>query len=480
MARTFYFLTGTDEHGEKVMRSAHEHDMSPVEWADSIVPRWHEVWDLLGISNDDFIRTTEPRHTDRVQEFVQTLYDRGAIYKGTYSGPYCVSCEEFKEPGELVNDNWCPIHERPVEQLEEDNWFFKLSAYADDLLELYRDHPEFVRPASRLNEVRSFVEGGLKDVSLSRSSFDWGVQVPWDPEQVIYVWIDALQNYITAAGYGSDDEKFKTLWPADIHFVGKDILRFHAVIWPAMLIAAGLAPPTQVWAHGWLLVGGKKMSKTGLTGIHPRDVADTFGTDALRYYLLREISFGQDGNISWEGLHERYTTDLANDLGNLVNRALNMAGKYLDGVVPEPTQDATPAGRQLDEDRRTAWEGVDERMAELDFRGAVEALWVLVRGANRYIESSAPWKLNKQGDHEQLATVMYNLVDALRAIAVLAAFVLPDTTAGIWERLGLDGSPTDTPVPEGIAWGRMPAGTTVDKGEVLFPRVELEDEDESA
>ncbi|MBW3561185.1 MAG: methionine--tRNA ligase [Actinobacteria bacterium] len=473
-----HFLTGTDEHGQKVMRTAEEQGTTPREWADSIVPRWHEVWDLLDITNDDFIRTTEDRHTARVQDFVQDIYDKGDIYKGTYEGPYCVSCEEFKEPGELLDGELCPIHERPVEHLEEDNWFFRLSAYQDRLLELYDQRPDFVRPEVRLNEVRSFVADGLKDLSLSRSSFDWGVPVPWDPDQVIYVWIDALQNYITAAGYGADPERFAQLWPADVHLIGKDILRFHAVIWPAMLMAAGIEPPRQVWAHGFLLAGGKKMSKTGsITAVHPREIVETYGADTLRYYFLREISFGQDGNFSFEALHDRYTTDLANDLGNLVNRVLNMAERYLDGVVPEPTVDDSEAGRQLAEDRRSAVDGVTSSLGQLDFRRALEDLWVLVRGANRYVDTTTPWALNKEGRDEELATAMYTLLDTLRATAVLVSWVLPRTAAGIWAQLGLDGAPSEDHLPGGVEPGRLPAGTRIAKGHVLFPRVELDDED---
>ncbi len=468
-----YFLTGTDEHGQNVLRAAEAAGVSGQEWVDSIVPRYHEVWDQLDITNDDFIRTTETRHTDRVQEFVQDLMDNGAIYSGTYAGLYCVSCEEFKEESDLVDGRLCAVHEKPVEFVEEENWFFKLSAYADDLLRLYEERPEFVRPEVRLNEVRSFVEGGLKDVSLSRSSFDWGIEVPWDPSHVIYVWIDALLNYITAAGYGADEAKFKELWPADVQFVGKDILRFHAVIWPAMLIAAGVEPPKTVWAHGWLLVGGKKMSKTALTGIHPDDLVSVFGRDALRYYLLREVSFGHDGNISWESMHERYTTDLANELGNLVNRTLNMVGTYCDGIVPEAAEDTSPEGSRLVADRHAAIAGVTEGMEAIDFRRALEDLWMLVRSANRYVAERAPWTLAKEGKDGEVARVLYQLVDALRAFAVLGCFVLPDTCRGIWERLGLDGEPQHVGL-DGIAPGAMPSGGAVSKGEVLFPRVELD------
>jgi methionyl-tRNA synthetase len=467
-----FFLTGTDEHGQKVARAAEQNGMTPTEWVDSIVPRWREVWDLLDISHDDFIRTTEPRHTERVKEFVQTIHDKGDIYKDAYSGPYCVSCEEFKESGELLEGGLCPVHERPVETVEEENWFFRLSAYEDRLLDLYDSRPEFVRPEARLNEVRSFVAGGLKDLSLSRSTFDWGVEVPWDPDQVIYVWVDALQNYITAAGYGADEERFARLWPADVHFVGKDILRFHAVIWPAMLMAAGVEPPKTVWAHGWLMVGGKKMSKTSITGIHPRDLVATFGSDALRYYLLRDISFGQDGSFSWEALHERYTTDLGNDLGNLANRVLNMAGSYLDGVVPDPAEDTSEPGRRLAAEREEAVALATEAMERLDFRAALEGMWRFIRGANRYVDATTPWALNKEGRDEDLRIAIYTLLDSLRGIAVLTSFALPVTAGRLWERLGLDGGPTDEPLPGGARQGALPAGIRVSKGEVLFPRVE--------
>lgn len=471
-----FFLTGTDEHGQKIMRTAQSNGMGPREWTDTVVPRWHEVWQLLDISHDDFIRTTEPRHTLRVQEFVQRLYEQGDIYKGSYRGPYCVSCEEFKEPGELLEGQLCPIHERAVDLVEEDNYFFRLSDYREALLSLYDERPEFVRPEARLNEVRAFVAGGLKDLSLSRSSFDWGVPVPWDPSHVIYVWIDALQNYITAAGFGADPQLFKRLWPADVHFVGKDILRFHAVIWPAMLIAAGIDPPRTVWAHGWLMVGGKKMSKTAITGIHPRDLVATFGSDALRYYLLRDISFGQDGNFSWEALHERYTTDLGNDLGNLVNRVLNMAASYLGGVAPEPRTDTSEAGAQLATDRKAALDGVEAAMEQLDYRSALESAWVLVRGANRYVDATAPWALHKAGHGEELAAVMYTLLDTLRGISVLLSFVLPSTAGRMWKHLGLEGRPEQQVVPGGLEPGLLPPGAVVEKGPVLFPRVETSED----
>ncbi|MDQ3709899.1 MAG: class I tRNA ligase family protein, partial [Actinomycetota bacterium] len=331
-----HFLTGTDEHGENIARAAAKRGMTPQEHVDEINPRWHEMLSLLDISNDDFIRTTETRHTARVQDFMQVLYDRGDIYLDTYRGAYCVFCEAYYTADELVDGELCPVHRRPVEQREQENYFFRLSRYADELLRLYDADPSFVQPAVRRNEVRSFVESGLQDVSVSRVSFDWGVPVPWDDKHVFYVWFDALLNYVTAIGYGSDPADFQRQWPADVQFIGKDLIRFHCVYWPAMLLAAGLALPQQVYAHGFLLVGGEKMSKSNATGIRPAELVDHFGVDCYRYYFLREISFGQDGSFSWESMEARYTTDLANDLGNLANRVLNMVGSYCGGNVPEP------------------------------------------------------------------------------------------------------------------------------------------------
>ena len=324
-----WFLTGTDEHGQKVMRTAQDNNVAPQEWVDRLVANaWKPNWQALNIANDDFIRTTEPRHTERVQKFLQSLKDSGHIYAGKYEGPYCVGCEEFKLPGDLIDadgEKLCPIHSKPVEIVNENNWFFKLSAFVEPLLEHYKANPEACQPESARNEVISFLEGGVSDLSISRSTFDWGIPVPWDTDQVVYVWFDALLNYATAVGLtdAPDSEggkKFAQTWPADVHLVGKDILRFHAVIWPAMLMAAGVAVPKKVFAHGWLLVGGEKMSKSKLTGIAPSDITDHFGVDAFRYYFLRAIPFGSDGSFSWEDMSARYTSELANDFGNLASK----------------------------------------------------------------------------------------------------------------------------------------------------------------
>ncbi|MEX0657574.1 MAG: methionine--tRNA ligase [Egibacteraceae bacterium] len=466
-----HFLTGTDEHGQKVATAAVDRGMSPQEHVDAIVPRWHEMLDQLAISNDDFIRTTEERHQARVQEFMQRLHDQGDLYTATYSGPYCVRCEGYFAAAELLEGALCPIHRLPVEWLEQENWFFRLSKYAPALLRLYEEHPEFVQPAVRLNEVRTFVESGLEDISASRSAFEWGVPVPWEPGHVFYVWFDALLNYITAAGYGADDEAFARRWPADVHLIGKDILRFHAVYWPAMLMAADVPVPRQVYAHGFLLVGGEKMGKSNATGISPDELVAHFGVDCYRYYFLREISFGQDGTFSWESMEARYTTDLANDLGNLANRVLNMVGSYCDGVVPELLGAPGDAETALAADRATAVEGLTA-FDRLDFKRGLEDLWVFVSGVNRYVETRAPWALHKQGSGDDLARCLYTCVDALRTIAVLVSPVMPGAAATLWGKLGLPESLDEQRLPAAGAEGLLPAGVHVDRGEVLFPKLE--------
>jgi methionyl-tRNA synthetase len=465
-----FFLTGTDEHGQKIARAAEEQGLDPQTWTDRIVPRWKEVWERLGISYDDFIRTTEERHTGPVQEFWQGLHDRGEIYLGTYEGPYCVSCEEFKIEAELRDGN-CPIHGRPVERISEDNYFFPLSKYQGALLALYEEHPEFVQPDERRNEVFAFVRGGLQDLSISRTSIDWGVPVPWDPKHVIYVWIDALQNYITAAGFGSDPERFGSLWPADVHMVGKDILRFHAVIWPAMLMAADLPLPRSVFAHGWLLVGGEKMSKTRLTGIHPFELTDVFGVDAYRYYFLREISFGRDGSFSWESMVARYNADLANGLGNLASRVLAMVDSYFGGEVPEPSSRGG-LGR-LSRPGTDLARRFDEHMTALRLTEAVAALDAFVREANRYLVEAAPWTLAKDPERRQeLADALYEAVEALRLIAVFSSPVMPGAAERLWTQLGITDPIAGQRIPEAAEWGRMVPGTRIQRGDSLFPRLE--------
>ena len=466
-----HFLTGTDEHGQKVARAAEERGMTPQQHCDGILPRWKEMLDLLDISNDDFIRTTEDRHEARVQEFMQRLYDQGDLYKSTYVGPYCVRCEGYYAEAELLEGELCPIHRLPVERLEQENWFFRLSKYAPALLDLYDAHPGFVQPDVRRNEVRAFVEAGLEDISATRTEFSWGVPCPWDDGHIFYVWFDALLNYITAAGYGADSEAFARRWPADVHLIGKDILRFHAVYWPAMLIAAGVEVPHQVYAHGFLLVGGEKMGKSNATGIRPAELVEHFGVDCYRYYFLREISFGQDGTFSWESMEERYTTDLANDLGNLVNRVLNMVGSYRDGVVPAPAGASGDAEAQLSRDREAALAGL-AAFDRLAFKKGLEDLWQLVRGVNRYVEARQPWALHKQGATDDLDRVLYECVDALRVIAVLSSPVMPGMAARLWDKLGIDEALEGQRLPEAGEPGGLAPGVRTERGKVLFPKLE--------
>ncbi len=482
-----WFLTGTDEHGEKVLRSAEANGMAPQEWCDRLVESaWKPVLRTIDAANDDFIRTTEPRHTTRVRAFLQGLYDAGQIYEDLYEGPYCVHCEEFKLPGDLKDGEGeyagqlvCAIHGRPVEQLSERNWFFPLSKYADRLLAHYEEHPEAVEPASARNEVLSFIRGGLTDLSISRSSFDWGIPVPWDPAQVVYVWFDALLNYATAVGLGDTEgpgvEQYATTFPADVHLVGKDILRFHAVIWPAMLMAAGQPLPRKVFAHGWLLVGGEKMSKSKLTGIAPATVVDHFGSDAFRYYFLRAIQFGSDGSFSWEDMSARYTAELANGFGNLASRVAAMVVRYFDGELPAAT-DPGPAEDVVRDSAARAVATADEKIGALDFSGGINAVWELVDVLNGYLTEQAPWQLAKNDvDRARLATVLWTAAEGLRVLAVLLNPVMPKACAALWDSLGAQpvlGDLAAQPVADASRWGQLPAGLTVTKGAVLFPRLE--------
>ncbi|MBW9110899.1 methionine--tRNA ligase [Microbacterium ureisolvens] len=477
-----WMLTGTDEHGQKMMRAASANGVTPQEWVDKLVTEaWFPLLETLDVANDDFIRTTQERHEQRVQQFVQAIYDRGYIYAGEYEALYCVGCEEFKPESEIVDGTGafeglkvCAIHSKPLELLQEKNYFFKLSEFQDKLLELYSTVPDFVRPESARNEVVSFVKNGLKDLSISRSAFDWGIPLPWDPSHVIYVWVDALLNYATAIGYGEDPAEFARRWPA-YHIVGKDILRFHAVIWPAMLMAAGLEVPRGVFAHGWLLVGGEKMSKSKLTGIAPTEITDVFGSDAYRFYFLSAIAFGQDGSFSWEDLSARYQAELANGFGNLASRTTAMIERYFEGIVP-PAGTYTDADLHIQKTVADAAAHADAAIERFRIDEAIHGIWMIVDALNLYITENEPWALAKDdAQRERLSTVLYTAAEGLRALAVLLSPVMPESTEKLWVALGAAeslGRLQDQPIRDAGAWGVLKPGTSVNGLAPLFPRVE--------
>jgi methionyl-tRNA synthetase len=461
------FLTGTDEHGLKVQRAAEARGVSPQEWADQTSERFRDTWKLLDITNTDFIRTTEERHRIGVEQFLQRVYDNGDIELDTYEGLYCVACELYYTEADLVDGN-CPIHGTPVDRVTEENYFFRLSRYQDRLLDHYTEHPEAIEPAGKRSEVLGLIRQGLLDFSISRTSISWGIPIPWDPGHVTYVWFDALVNYCTAIGYGSDPERYDRYWPANYHLIGKDILRQHAVYWPAMLMAAGEPPPRTVFAHGFLLVGGEKMSKTRANQIAPADLVADFGVDGYRYHFVADQRFGPDGDFSYEAMVARYNSDLANNFGNLASRVLNMAANYVDGTTPDAREDGPLVGAS-----RVALDKLAEGIDQLDFSGGLAALWQFIKDANAFIEDRQPWALQKSGDTAAVAAVLGDCLEALRIVALLASPVIPHAAAELWRRLGLPGSPEDARLPGDAAWGSAAtAGNTLEKGPALFPRLE--------
>jgi methionyl-tRNA synthetase len=472
-----YFLTGTDEHGQKIERSATAAGTTPQKFADEVSTQFRALFDKMGIAYNDFIRTTEPRHKQGAQELWKRLQDKGFIYKGTYTGQYCVFDELYVDgvkPGDP-----CPECGRPTETVSEENYYFKLSAFADKLLKYYQQHPDFIRPETRRNEVIAFVKAGLRDLSVSRSTFKWGVPVPGDPKHVMYVWLDALSNYITAIGFGAkeaeEQQRFARYWPADVHMIGKEIIRFHAVYWPAFLMAAELPLPKSVIAHGWLLFEENKMSKSRGNIVRAETVIDVLGNDALRYFLLREVVFGQDGSFSFDALVQRYNSDLANDLGNLSSRTLTMISRYFNGEVPYPS----PLVARKDADN-TIQGHAEAAIAEFgqlfddyQFSRALESLWGLVGAVNKYLVEQEPWVVaEKEGQENKsrLATILYTAAEVLRIVTALAHPVLPESTARIWQQLGL-GEIAQFNLAD-LKWGQLPLSSKLGKVEPVFPRAD--------
>ncbi len=470
------FLTGTDEHGQKIQRIAEEKGVTPKEYVDHIVAGIRELWNLLDISNDRFIRTTDKQHEEVVQKIFKKLYDQGDIYKSEYEGWYCTPCESFWTEVQ-IKEGACPDCGRPLELTKEESYFFKLSKYQDKLIKHIEENPDFIQPASRQNEMlNNFLRPGLEDLCVSRTTFDWGIPVSFDDKHVVYVWVDALSNYITALGYLTDnDVDYRKYWPADVHLVGKEIVRFHTIIWPAMLMALGEPLPKQIYGHGWLLLEGGKMSKSKGNVVDPVILADNYGVDAIRYFLLREVPFGADGVFSNEALINRINSDLANDLGNLVNRTNAMIQKYFKGQLPEKHQEGE-YDKQLEEMALQAPKKVEGYMDSLQFSSALTEIWKLVSRTNKYIDETMPWVLAKdEAKKDRLAAVMYHLAESIRIISVLIQPFMPNTAPIIWDQMGII-KEVETPWASTKIWGKLRKDVKVNDAKAIFPRIDVEKE----
>ena len=466
-----FFTTGTDEHGQKLQESAIKAGKAPLEYIDPIVESAKELWKTLDIDFDAFVRSTDKIHEKNVSEIFTKLYEKGEIYKGSYKGMYCVPCEAFWTESQLIEGNKCPDCGREVSPSEEETYFFRLSKYQDRLLKLYEENPDFIQPESRKNEMISFINEGLTDLSVTRSSFDWGVKVPFDEKHVVYVWIDALSCYLTGIGYGTDEEKFNKFWPCDVHLIGKEIMRFHAIIWPAILMALDLPLPKKIFGHGWILFDDDKMSKSKGNIVYAEPIIERYGMDALRYFMLREFTFGQDGNFTYTKMLNRINSDLVNDLGNLVSRSVAMCEKYFGGLVPAQTE-LTELDNDLIETAITTRDRVAELMDKLNFSMALEEIWKLVRRTNKYIDETTPWTLIKEQKEDRLKTVIYNLLESIRIISGLIKPFMKETSSKINEQIGY----SDYSYEDLTKFGLLKVGTKVCKGKNLFDRLDVDKE----